>query len=150
MPEFTITKWIDAPIEKVWEVLDDFGEIQRWNPGVKYSELTSSGPVEQDSTRHCDFTPFGGVDERIDRYEPNKRLTVDLYKTYMLPISRAVADFNIAPREDGTELTLIYSYERNFMGNLIKGYTESQLKKGIGGLASSLKRESEKIAAAER
>ncbi|MCZ6916984.1 MAG: hypothetical protein O7I93_09420, partial [Gemmatimonadetes bacterium] len=48
----------------------------------------------------------GGVDERIDRHEPNKRLTVNLYETFKLPISGAVADFNIAPHNDGTELTL--------------------------------------------
>ena len=73
MPEFTITREIGAPVEKVWEVLNDFGEIQRWSPGVTGSELTSDGPVSEGSTRHCDFAPFGGVNERIDAYTPNER-----------------------------------------------------------------------------
>lgn len=146
MPEFTITRHIDAPVEKVWEVLDDFGDIQRWNPGVTASALTSTGPVQQGSTRRCDFAPFGGVNERIDEYSPHERLTVNIFEASKLPISSAVADFNIAPSNDGTELTLHYSYTLNLIGKLMKGYTHKQLTKGIGGLAKSLQRESERIA----
>lgn len=148
MPEFTITRQIDAPVEAVWEVLNDFGDIQRWNPGVKSSALTSAGPVAEGSTRHCDFAPFGGVNERIDRHEANKRLTVDIYEASKLPISNAVADFNIAPHGDGTELTLNYSYTLNMMGRMLKGYTDTQMRKGIGGLTKGLQQESERIAAA--
>lgn len=147
MPEFTITRHIDAPVASVWEVLEDFGDIQRWNGGVTSSNLTSDGPVAEGSTRHCDFAPFGGVNERIDRFEPESRLTVDLYETFKLPISDAVADFNIAAVDGGTELTLHYSYTLNFMGRMMKGYTDKQMRKGIGGLAKSLQVESERIAA---
>ncbi len=146
MPEFTISRDIDAPIETVWQVLDDFGDIQRWSPGVKHSELTSTGVVAEGTTRHCDFAPFGAVEERIDRHLPNERLTVNLYETSKLPISNAVADFNIAPHNGGTKLTLHYSYTRNLLGRLLKGYTDKQMRKGIGGLAKGLQRESERIA----
>jgi hypothetical protein len=71
MPEFTITRQIGAPVETVWEVLNDFGDIHKWSPGVTASELTSEGVVAEGSTRHCDFAPFGGVNERIERHEPN-------------------------------------------------------------------------------
>jgi len=147
MPEFTITRQIEAPVETVWEVLNDFGDIQRWSPGVTASELTSQGPVSEGSTRRCDFAPFGGVNERIDRHEPNKRMTVKLYETFKLPISGAVADFNIAPHKDGTALNIHYSYTSNLLGRLMKGYTDKQMRKGIGGMAKGLQRESERIAA---
>jgi len=146
VPEFTVTRQIDAPVETVWEVLHDFGDIQRWSPGVAHSELTSDGPVGEGSTRHCDFSPFGSVNERIDRHEPNQRLTVNLIETSKLPISGAVADFNIAPHDGGTELTIHYSYTLNGLGRLVKGYTDKQMRKGIGGLARGLKEESESTA----
>ncbi|MFQ5555286.1 MAG: SRPBCC family protein [Acidimicrobiia bacterium] len=146
MPEFTIIRQIDAPVETVWEVLDDFGDIQRWSPGVTLSELTSEGPVGEGSTRHCDFSPFGGVNERIDRHQPNQRLTVHLYETFKLPISGAVADFNIAPRDDGTELTINYAYTPNLLGRLVRRSTDKQMRKGIGGMAKGLQKESERIA----
>ena len=146
LPQFTITRRIEAPVETVWEVLHEFGDIQRWSPGVTDSELTSQGPVGEGSARHCDFTPFGGVNERIDRHEPNRRLTVNIYETSKLPISGAVADFNIVPNDDGTDLTLHYNYTLNRMGRLVKGSTDKQMRKGIGGMARGLQQESERIA----
>jgi len=147
MAEFTITRHIAAPVETVWEVIDDFGDIQRWNDGVKASELTSDGPVSQGSTRHCDFVPFGAVDERIVGYEPNQRMTIDLYETYKLPISNAIADFHLAPADSGTDLTIEYSYTLNRIGRAAKNYTDKQLRKGLGGLAKGLQTEAERIAA---
>lgn len=148
MPNFTINRPINAPVETVWDVLHDFGDIQRWSPGVTESELTSRGPVGEGSTRRCEFTPFGGVHERIDRHEPNERLTVNLFKTFKLPISGAVADFNIAPNEEGTMLTLHYDYTPNLLGRLLARYTDKQMRKGIQGLAKGLQRESERLTAA--
>ena len=146
MPEFTLNRQIEAPVEKVWEVLDQFGDIANWNSGVKSSELTSEGPVTEGSTRSCAFVPMGGVNERIETYIPNQRMTVNLYETFKLPISGAIADFNIASNEDGTALTLVYSYEPNRLGRAVKGTTDKQMRKGIGGLADELKQESERIA----
>jgi uncharacterized protein YndB with AHSA1/START domain len=147
MPEFTITRQIDAPVARVWEVLNDFGAIHRWSPGVKHSELTSEGPVGEGTTRKCDFAPFGGVNERIDRHEHEKRLTVNIHEAFRLPITDAVADFNIAENDGGTELTLHYSYTPNLLGKLLRSYTDQQMRKGIGSMAKGLQRESERIAA---
>ncbi|NND04574.1 MAG: SRPBCC family protein [Acidimicrobiia bacterium] len=146
MPEFTINRQIDAPVEKVWEVLHDFGDIQRWNPGVKTSALTSEGPVSEGATRSCGFAPFGSVNERVTAHQEHQRLTVHIYEAFKLPISSAVADFNIAADGDGTDLALHYSYEPNVLGKLMKGYTHKQMLKGIGGLAKSLAIESERLA----
>lgn len=143
MPEFTVTRQINAPVETVWTVLKDFGDIQRWSPGVTKSELTSQGPVVEGSTRHCDLAPFGGVEERIDRFEPNRRLTVNLYQTSKLPMSGGVADFNVAAKDDGTELTLNYSYTPNLLGRVLRGYTDKQMRKGIGSMTKGLQLESE-------
>jgi uncharacterized protein YndB with AHSA1/START domain len=150
MPEFTITRQIEAPPEKVWDVLDRFGDIDQWSPGVKSSELTSNGPVCEGTTRHCDFAPFGGVNERIDTYIPNQRMTINLYETFKLPINEAIADFKIAAQGDGTALTIDYSYEPNRVGRVAKGSTEKQMQKGISGLADDLQRESERVGAADQ
>ena len=146
MSEFTISRHINAPLETVWEVLHDFGDIDRWNPGVTFSELTSEGPVTEGATRRCDFAPFGGVNERIERHIPNERMTVHLYETFKLPISSAVADFKVAEANGGTELTLHYSYERNLLGKLSGPFTDRLLRKGLGGLTKSLQQETERLA----
>lgn len=71
---------------------------------------------------------------------------VNIYETSKLPISNAVADFNIATNDGGTELTLHYSYTFNTMGRLVKSYTDNQMRKGIGAMATGLQQESERIA----
>ena len=146
MPEFTIIRHLDAPIDKVWEVLDNFGDIASWSPGVKRSALTSQGPVSEGTTRHCDFTPLGAVEERIEAYIPNERMTVKLYETSKLPISSAVADFSLEPHGDGTQLTLNYNYTLNRLGRIAKGQTDKQMRKGMNGLVGDLDKESQRIA----
>jgi hypothetical protein len=150
MPEFTITRQIEVTPETVWGVLDRFGDIAEWSPGVKSSELTSDGPVGEGATRHCDFAPFGGVNERIDAYIPNQQMTVSLHETSKLPITGAIADFKIAAHGDGTALTIDYSYEPNRVGRVAKGTTDKQMRKGITGLADDLQRESERVGAADQ
>jgi len=108
--------------------------------------LTSSDPVSEGTTRRCDIAPFGAINERIGRHVPNERLTVDIYETFKLPITDSIADFNIAPNGDGTELTLHHSYTLNRLGRLAKGTTDKQLRKGLSGLVDGLQQESERIA----
>ena len=43
-------------------------------------------------------------------------------------------------------MTLHYSYTLNLLGRLVKGYTDKQMRKGIGGLVKGLQQESERIA----
>jgi hypothetical protein len=93
---------------------------------------------------------LGGVNERIDTYIPNQQMTVNLFETFKLPITGAIADFKIAAHDDGTALTIRYTYEPNRVGRVAKGSTEKQMKKGISGLADDLQRESERIAAIEQ
>ena len=61
-----------------------------------------------------------------------------------------MADFNIAPHSEGTELTVHYSYTPNLLGRLMRGYTDKEMRKGIGGMAKGLQQESERIAAERR
>jgi carbon monoxide dehydrogenase subunit G len=139
-------RYIQAPPQRVWEVLDDFGEIQRWSPGVKRSRLTSQLPIAMGSTRHCDFTPLGSAQERIEVYEPGVRMTVRLYDIVMMPLADATADFHLSTRHGGTELTFRYAYELNRLGRLFDRALSGQLQKGLEGLVGGLQRESEQRA----
>jgi hypothetical protein len=90
---------------------------------------------------------LGAVNERIDAYIPNERMTVNIHETSKLPISNAIADFALAAKGGGTELQLHYSFTLNRLGRVARGTTERQLQKGIGGLVDALEQESERVAA---
>jgi hypothetical protein len=50
----------------------------------------------------------------------------------------------------GTALATHDSYEPNRLGRVAKGSTDTQMQKGISGLADDLQRESERIAATDQ
>ncbi|MEM8747586.1 MAG: SRPBCC family protein [Actinomycetota bacterium] len=147
MPTFTITRRIEAPTATVFGVLDDFGAIADWSVGVKRSHLTSDGPVGTGTTRHCDFVPMGGVNERITHHVVGERMTVHLYEMFKMPASDATADFQLAADGDATVLTLDVAYTPNRLGRATKKITDKQMRKGMATMADDLAREAERIVA---
>ena len=112
---------------------------------MKRSELTSDGPVGEGTTRHCDFVPMGGVNERIVGYEPGRRMTVHLYEMFKMPASDATADFRLAADREATPLSLEVTYTANRLGRAAKRITDKQMRKGMSAMADDLAREAERI-----
>ena len=138
MPEFTITRRTSASASDVWAVLNDFGDIQRWAPGVRASSLETEGTVGKGTMRHCAFKPFGSVREEIERYIPNQRMTVKIFDPKRLPMSGAVADFSLSEDEHGSEVTLHYRYESNRSGGVFGRLLAKMMRQGIEDMLDAL------------
>ena len=65
MPKVSAEIVIDAPAEKVWEVLADFAGIHKWAPAITNSYSTSKYNGGPEASRHCDIAGFGSVEEDI-------------------------------------------------------------------------------------
>ena len=100
-------------------------------------------PATLDFSARWDGNPGGNIG-----WFPAERLTVDIYETSKLPMSSAIADFNVAAADGGTLLTLHYSYAPNFMGRIMKRSVDKQMRKGMGVLAKDLQKAAEGIEAA--
>jgi carbon monoxide dehydrogenase subunit G len=148
MLELVMVRQIHAPVKVVWDVLDDYGEIQRWSPGVKRSGLTAPGPVGVGTVRFCDFKPMGRALERIDAYEPYRRMAISLIETSLVPLSNVTVDFSLAPHEAGTRLTVTYAGMPNVLGRLLAGMFRKQMLRGLDGIVTGLQRESQRAAMA--
>lgn len=148
MLEFVMVRQIQAPVQVVWDVLDDYGDIQRWSPGVKRSGLTTAGPVGVGTVRFCDFAPMGRALERIDAYEPQQRMMISLIETSLVPLSNVTVDFRMTGHETGTRLTVTYRGTPNRMVRLLARFFPTQLEKGLDGIVTGLQRESERVASA--
>lgn len=146
MLEATVIRQINAPVNVVWAVLDDFGDIQRWSPGVKRSHMISEGPVRLGATRHCDFRPFGHALERIVAYEPETRMTVALDAVTFVPLSAITSDFRLRAHGGGTELTCCYSGTPSRLTRPLSGILQRQMQKGLEAIVSGLQRECERVA----
>ncbi|MDH3606569.1 MAG: SRPBCC family protein [Acidimicrobiia bacterium] len=141
MPNLTIGRTIDAPVDAVWtELAHNFADIHVWNPGVAASRSTSDQVEGEGITRHCDLKPFGAVEERVTGWHPGERLTVHIYESAKLPIKEGVADFTLKDLGDGkTEVTVDYGYELKWWGRLMPGKSFTRLlERGFGGLLSGL------------
>ena len=148
MRQFQLSRLIHAPIDRVWNVMDDFGNIAEWNAGVSASRMLTEGEVSHGTERRCDLAPMGAVHERITRHEVGERMTIHIYKAFKLPLKEAVADFTFASKGDDTEATVDYSYTPNVFGRIMGPWLDKQLRKGIGGLLKGLQEESERVPSA--
>ena len=62
MPEVYVSSIIDAPIEKVWEVLRDFNALPLWHPLVARSRIEEDRPADAiGCIRNFQLTNTGGT-----------------------------------------------------------------------------------------
>ena len=104
MSKLTHQVTINASVDKVWEILADFGAIDKWAPPVSKSYSTTEANGGVGAGRHCD-TSFGALKEQIVEWEEGRSFTID-GKT-ILPMKYARNGFSVSPAT--WELSLIHS-----------------------------------------
>jgi carbon monoxide dehydrogenase subunit G len=113
---------IDAPKEKVWKTLADFGNVYKLSPNLLKSYSTSDKANGLGATRHCDFASMGAqVEERIVEWKEGESMKIDIYEVKNMPMVSAMeAQFSVESKGDQTVLSGIFSYGMtNAIGGLI-------------------------------
>jgi mxaD protein len=108
---------IDAPIDKVWEVVKEFDNISTWHPDVKSSE--GDGKNESDSVRKMTLSE-GVIEESIDYYsekdhEYNYRLKGENTKAF--PISSHTSAIQLIEEDKKTLVKWKSRFYRGDTGN---------------------------------
>lgn len=103
---------IDAPKERVWAALADFGGVSVWNPSVKQSALTSEATEGVGISRECQLAPMGTVRERVTEWDPGRLMSIEIYENDNLPGFRGgQATLGLTERgPDRTEVTCHMDY----------------------------------------
>lgn len=145
MSTFSTRIQINAPKEKVWEVLAELGDIYKWNPGVSHSYSTSEINQGEGVTRHCDLQSsgrnIGYLEERAIDWREGEGFKIDIYESNM-PIKRNIVAFSIEADGDTSVVTVSPDYEIKYgpVGKLIDLLVaRRQLKKGMNELLAGLK-----------
>ena len=142
MGSYTTRTRIDAPKEKVWEVLAEIGDIYKWNPGVANSYHTSDSGRGEGATRHCDLQRKGDyLKERAIDWREGEGFKIDIYETN-LPIKRNVVTFKTQADGDGTIVEVSPEYDLKFgpIGALLDMLVvRGQIEKGMDDLLAGLK-----------
>ena len=136
---------INAPKEKVWEALADFGGIQIFNPSVIKSYTINSKNEGVGASRRCELNiPGSHIDERVTEWVDGEKMVIEIYDGKKAPpFKRAFATISI--REDGPNTTIatgVIEYKLKFgpIGALMDvALVKPQFGKGFGGLMAGLK-----------
>ena len=132
---------IDAPKEKVWEVLANLGGIDKWNPGVAHSHWTSEQKQGVGASRHCDLqNPSGHLEERAIEWREGEGYTIDVYES-SFPMKNTV-EFAIKPEGGGTRVYVTVDYRLKYgpVGALLDVlFVRRQIQKGFDRLVAGLK-----------
>jgi len=115
---------INAPKQKVWEVLTDFGNVQSLSPNIVKSYLTSEQKNGVGAMRHCDFASMGAqVEERIVEWNEGESFKIDIYESKNMPmITGMEAVFKLSEEEGETVVTGTFEYG---MTNALGGFLNS-------------------------
>lgn len=129
---------VDAPVERVWAALADFGNIATWNPNVKKSVLTSNQAQGEGITRECQLVPMGTVQEEVTGWVEGESMTINISEFKNVPAMRAGgAEFHIRARGDQTDVHLELSYEVG-LGAVGAGMNSMMLKRQFAKAATGL------------
>lgn len=141
MGSFTTSVRIDAPKERVWEVLADLGSIYKWNPGIAHSHTTSDKAMGENAMRQCDLANGGFLRERAFNWSEGEGFTIEVYET-SLPLKESFVDFRATPEGEATIVNLKMDYKLKFgpVGALMDAaFAGRQARSGMADMLAGLK-----------
>ncbi len=138
---------IDASPDRVWQILNDFGNVARFHPLVLESHSLSDLAGGQGAERRCDFGKGVALYERIVACTEGRSMDVDIYEREGMPsaVRSMNAHFELAPVARGThvvgtiEAVISPKIAAMVMGPIMK----RQLTKGWRQLLAGLKHHAE-------
>ena len=106
MHNVTITRKMNHDVADVWSLLDEFGAIAKYNPGVESAEIVSPDATGIGAQRICHFYDGTSLKETIVRYEPGHGYSFDL-SDFALPLKQATSHFDLTHISDGRSLLTV-------------------------------------------
>ena len=111
---------IDAPADKVWDVLADFSAVDTWAPQVERSYALGPADTGVGAGRHCDIKGFGGIDEIVTDWQEGRTLTYEV--TPLGPFGKSYNRWTVRPVGAGAcevKVELAYSLRYGIAGRLM-------------------------------
>jgi uncharacterized protein YndB with AHSA1/START domain len=111
MHTITATRTVETPVATVWDVIDDFGNIYRYQPTVEHSETINDVVAGKGARRRWDFYDGGSILEEVVESLPEQRQVVEMFDFGPLPLRESVGSFDLDPLDrNTTEVTMTMSF----------------------------------------
>lgn len=136
---------IKAPVEKIWEVLATPDILDKYDPTVRKSVLTSQEKSNLGASRRVDMQDGKNwFEEKITVFKPNDALTYEL-TACSFPVHKLKHSYSFQKVGEQTRVHQVMEYTVKFglFGKLldalmIRNQSDSGIKKFFGGLKSYL------------
>jgi ligand-binding SRPBCC domain-containing protein len=131
---------IDAPRERVWAVLSALDALERYDPGIRRSEIVSEERRGPGAARRCDLAPGGWFKERVVEWRPSESLSFELFDC-TLPVRHLRHSYAIESDGATTLVRQRMEYQLKFgpLGRLmdalmVRGKWDAGIKSFLAGL----------------
>ena len=141
MTTLTNTITIDAPADRVWAILTNLAELEKYDPTVATSTITSTQSTGSGAERRVTMKDGKHwFSERITTFEPASALTFEL-TSCNFPIKNLSHSYSLAEDTERTTVTQVMVYTARFgvVGKLldaiaIRRNSDAGVKKFFAGL----------------
>ena len=141
MGRINVTRQIQAPASRVWEVLADFGKIHRFHPHLDASPIVGPRDRGLGARRCCEFDDGTKIDEEVISWHEGEGYTVRITGK-RLPFNWAEAGLSVEKAEDGTShahMSLDYRMRFGWLGGLLNAlFLRYRLKSMFGEVIAGL------------
>jgi len=113
----TETVEINAPPEKVWEVIGNFQDMS-WHPAIAKTE--GKGGNDVNATRKLTLTSGGTIDEKLVKYDPDKKMykyEITDVDVKVLPVKNYSSFLSVKGEGDKSTVEWKGAFYRGFMNN---------------------------------
>ncbi|MCI0818430.1 MAG: SRPBCC family protein [Chloroflexi bacterium] len=110
MTRILVETRVDAPRERVWDIIADLGAVSTWHPALADSRYTSEAKEGLEASRRCDFPDGGFVNESVIEWKPGEAFTLEI-SGGTVPFASAKGTMSVSEDGDGTIVTLALDYE---------------------------------------
>ena len=115
MAKIKLYKRINVAVDKVFECWnDDYSNIYKYNPNLKYSYILSDSPTQNGlgALRQCDMKDGKNwIREKVIKMERDKQLIIDIYEG-TLPFKSAIATIDFKKvNQNQTDVTFTMNFK---------------------------------------
>jgi uncharacterized protein YndB with AHSA1/START domain len=128
---------VAAPQDRVWDSLVDFEARPRWEPRVKEAQVLGGGPLQKGSRIRL-LVDRDRFTSTVVEIRPPERLSL-LVKG---PGFRVNHVYQLSPRDDKTEVTIIGEY-RGLIGGLVVRFMRGSVTRDLTDELGAIKRAAE-------
>jgi hypothetical protein len=111
MTKLTLSRTIQAPADRVWNILADFGGVHLFHPMVESSPVTNGQDTGLGARRRCELSNGTEVNEEITSFNPERRNLGITVLEPAPPMEAMTGEFTVTPRDDSScEVLAIMEY----------------------------------------